>query len=69
MPIQTTTPTSPRLAEAEWRQARATPGPMQHPAARQPHVNDDGAEALRAVEWRMLRPTDHERRKAMVGGA
>lgn len=61
--------TSPRLAESEWRQARATPGPMQHPATRQIHENTAGAADLREVEWKAVRPTDHLRRKAQVGRA
>ena len=59
--------TSPRLAESEWRQARAKPGPTQHPAARQPHENEQGAKDLRDMEWRTARPTDHLKRKAQVG--
>ncbi|GGE68398.1 hypothetical protein [Niveispirillum cyanobacteriorum] len=59
--------TSPRLAESEWRQARTRPGPMQHPAARQSHTNEQGAADLREKEWRAARPTDHVKRKAQVG--
>ncbi|KPF81782.1 hypothetical protein IP70_22840 [alpha proteobacterium AAP38] len=59
--------TSPRLAESEWRQARAKPGPMQHPAARQSHANEQGAADLREREWRAARPNDHVKRKAQVG--
>ncbi|MFV3075989.1 hypothetical protein [Niveispirillum fermenti] len=56
-----------RLAEAEWRQARRSPGPTDHPAARQPHQNSDGDHNLRGREWEAARPTDHEQRKARVG--
>ncbi|MFV3130749.1 hypothetical protein [Niveispirillum sp. KHB5.9] len=67
--MSTQNPTSPRLAESEWRQAKKKPGPAQHPAARQSHANAQGAEDLREVEWRAARPTDHMARKAQVGRA
>lgn len=67
MPTQN--PTSPRLAESEWRLAKKTPGPAQHPAATQSHANAQGAADLREIEWRAARPTDHQKRKAQVGRA
>lgn len=61
-------PGADRLAESEWRLARRQPGPADHPALVQSHRGDDQAAArLRGIEWLAARPTDHGKRKAMVG--
>lgn len=58
-----------QLSEREWRRAQAEATRGHHPALRQIHENPAGAAHLRAWEWQWLRPTDHLRRKAMVGRA
>lgn len=61
-------PGADRLAESEWRQARRQPGPADHPALMQDHHgNDQAAARLRGIEWLAARPTDHAKRKAIVG--
>lgn len=58
-----------QMTEREWRRARAEAGHHSHPATRQSHDNSAGDADLRQWEWEKLRPTDHLRRKAMVGRA
>lgn len=56
-----------QMTEREWRRVQAETAQSRHPALRQSHENPVGEADLREREWQSLRPTDHLRRKAIVG--